>query len=491
MTVTDAITLKDRRLLRQLAYIDGKWVGADSKKTFEVDDPATGKAIAVAPDLGAVETRRAVDAAARALPAWRAKTAKERGAIVRKWAELMLANQDDLGAVMTSEQGKPLAEAKGEVAYAASFLEWFSEEAKRAYGEVIPTPAADKRIVVVKEPVGVVACITPWNFPLAMVTRKAGPAIAAGCTVVLKPAEQTPLSAFALAELAERAGVPPGVFNVVTGDPEQIGGELTSNPVVRKVSFTGSTEIGRLLMKQSSATVKKISLELGGNAPFIVFDDADIDAAVTGAMASKYRNTGQTCVCANRFLVQDNVYDAFADKLVDAVRKLKVGPGFEAGVSQGPLIDAQGLAKVESHVQDAVAKGAKVALGGKRHALGGTFYEPTVLRDVNPQMRLAREETFGPVSPLFRFTREDEAIQLANDTEFGLAAYFYSRDIARVWRVGEALEYGIVGINTGMISHEMAPFGGMKQSGLGREGSRYGLEEFLEVKYLCMGGITD
>ncbi len=483
------VALKDAKLFREQAYIDGAWVDADGKSIVEVHNPATGEAIGGVPNLGAAETRRAIAAAERAYPAWRAKTAKERAQVMRRWFDLMMANQDDLGLLMTTEQGKPLAEAKGEVAYAAAFLEWFGEEAKRAYGDTIPQHQADKRIIVTKEPVGVVACITPWNFPAAMITRKAGPAIAAGCTVVLKPAKQTPYSALALAELAERAGLPKGVLNVITGNSGPIGNELTSNPTVRKISFTGSTEIGRLLMQQSASTIKKISLELGGNAPFIVFDDADLDAAVDGAILSKYRNTGQTCVCANRFLVQDKVYDAFAGKLSDAVRKLKVGKGTEPGVTQGPLIDAQAVEKVEAHVKDALAKGAKVLIGGKRHELGGTFFEPTVIANVNTQMRVAREETFGPVAPLFRFQTEDEAIRLANDTEFGLAAYFYGRDVGRVWRVAEALEYGIIGINTGLISTEVAPFGGMKQSGLGREGSKYGLEEFLEVKYLCMGGI--
>ncbi|HSE77292.1 MAG TPA: NADP-dependent succinate-semialdehyde dehydrogenase [Alphaproteobacteria bacterium] len=481
--------LKDKRLFREQAYIDGEWIDADRKAVIEVVDPATREIIGVVPKVEAAETRRAVDAAARAYPAWRAKTAKERAVVLRRWADLMMANQDDLGLLMTTEQGKPLAEAKGEVAYAASFLEWFGEEAKRAYGDTIPQHQADKRIVVVKEPVGVVACITPWNFPAAMITRKAGPAIAAGCTVVAKPASQTPYSALALAELGARAGLPKGVFNVVTGGAKDVGGELTSNPTVRKLSFTGSTEIGRVLMAQCAPTIKKISLELGGNAPFIVFDDADLDAAVDGAILSKYRNTGQTCVCANRFLVQGKVYDAFAGKLAEAVGKLKVAPGTEPGATQGPLIDDNAVAKVEEHVKDALAKGAKIVTGGKRHALGGTFYEPTVIANVDTQMLVAREETFGPVAPLFRFEREEDAIRLANDTEFGLAAYFYGRDIGRVWRVAEALEYGIIGINTGLISTEVAPFGGMKQSGLGREGSHYGLDEFLEVKYLCMGGI--
>ena len=409
---------------------------------------------------------------------------------MRRWFDLMMANHEDLAQLMTAEQGKPISESRGEVAYAASFLEWFGEEAKRVYGDTIPAPQADKRIVVVKEPIGVVACITPWNFPLAMITRKAGPAIAAGCTVVLKPASQTPFSALALAELAERAGVPQGVFNVITGSASEIGGELTSNPTVRKLSFTGSTETGKLLMAQCATTVKKLSLELGGNAPFIVFDDADLDAAVEGAIASKYRNTGQTCVCANRLLVQDSVYDAFAKKLASAVATLKPSPGTDATATQGPLIDDKAVAKVESHIADAMSKGAKVLIGGKRHALGGRFFEPTILTDVTPAMAVAREETFGPVAPLFRFTTEAEAIALANDTEFGLAAYFYGRDVGRVWRVAEALEYGIVGINTGIISTEVAPFGGVKESGLGREGSKYGLEEFLEIKYLCLGGIS-
>ena len=483
------VPLKDKRLFREQAYIDGEWIDADRKAVIEVVDPATREIIGVVPKMEAAETRRAVDAAARAYPAWRAKTAKERAVVLRRWADLMMANQDDLGLLMTTEQGKPLAEAKGEVAYAASFLEWFGEEAKRAYGDTIPQHQADKRIVVIKEPVGVVACITPWNFPAAMITRKAGPAIAAGCTVVAKPASQTPYSALALAELGARAGLPKGVFNVVTGGAKDVGGELTSNPTVRKLSFTGSTEIGRVLMAQCATTIKKISLELGGNAPFIVFDDADLDAAVDGAILSKYRNTGQTCVCANRFLVQGKVYDAFAGKLAEAVGKLKVAPGTEPGATQGPLIDDNAVAKVEEHVKDALAKGAKIVTGGKRHALGGTFYEPTVIANVDTQMLVAREETFGPVAPLFRFEREEDAIRLANDTEFGLAAYFYGRDIGRVWRVAEALEYGIIGINTGLISTEVAPFGGMKQSGLGREGSHYGLDEFLEVKYLCMGGI--
>ena len=488
-TTSAGVQLQDSKLFRQACYIDGSWVEAGVQGSIAVDNPATAETIGVVPKLGRAETRTAIDAAARAFSAWRRKTAKERAAVMRRWFDLMMANQDDLARLMTTEQGKPLTESRGEVAYAASFLEWFGEEAKRIYGDTIPGHQPDKRIVVIKEPIGVVACITPWNFPLAMITRKAGPAIAAGCTVVLKPASQTPFSALALAELAERAGVPKGVFNVITGPATEIGGELTSNPTVRKVSFTGSTEIGKLLMAQAATTVKKLSLELGGNAPFIVFDDADLDAAVEGAIASKYRNTGQTCVCANRLLVQDTVYDAFADKLSAAVKKLTPAPGMDAKATQGPLIDDRAVEKVESHIADATSKGAKVLVGGKRHALGGRFFEPTILTDVTPQMAVAREETFGPVAPLFRFRDEAEAIALANDTEFGLAAYLYGRDVGRIWRVAEALEYGIVGINTGLISTEVAPFGGVKESGLGREGSKYGIEEFLEVKYLCMGGI--
>ncbi len=481
--------LKDPRLFREACYVDGSWIQAASGTVINVDNPATGELLGAVPKLGAGETRQAIDAAARALPAWRKKTAKERAQVLRRWFDLLMANQDDLARLMTLEQGKPITESKGEVAYAAGFLEWFGEEAKRVYGDTIPGHQPDKRIVVIKQPVGVVACITPWNFPLAMITRKAGPAIAAGCTVVLKPASQTPFSALALAELGERAGLPKGVLNVVTGAATEIGGELTSNPVVRKLSFTGSTEIGKVLMAQCAGTVKKLSLELGGNAPFIVFDDADLDAAVEGAIASKYRNTGQTCVCANRLLVQDAVYDSFAKKLADAVRRLKPAPGLDPAATQGPLIDDKAVAKVESHIADATSKGAKVLVGGHRHQLGGRFFEPTILTDVTPAMAVAREETFGPVAPLFRFRTEDEAIALANDTEFGLAAYFYGRDIGRVWRVAEALEYGIVGINTGLISTEVAPFGGVKESGLGREGSKYGIEEYLEVKYLCVGGI--
>jgi len=483
------IALKDRAMLRQQGYVDGKWIDADSRKTVPVVNPANGARIGSIPDLGTAETRRAIEAAAKAFPVWRAKTAKERSTIIRKWSELQLAHLDDLALLLTTEQGKPLAEAKGEITIGAGYTEWFAEEARRVYGDVIPTIGNDRRLVVIKEPVGVCAAITPWNFPSSMITRKVAPALAAGCTVVIKPAEATPYSALALAELAHRAGFPPGVLNVVTGDAKAIGGEMTSNPLVRKLSFTGSTEIGRLLMKQVSSTVKKISLELGGNAPFIVFDDADLDAAAEGAIISKYRNTGQTCVCANRLFVQDEVYDAFAAKLAERVRALKVGPGTEAGVTQGPLINRAALDKVEEHVADATAQGAKVVVGGKRHALGGNFYEPTLLTDVTAEMKIFREETFGPVAPLIRFANDAEVVELANRTEFGLASYFYSRDIGRIWRVAEALEYGMVGVNTGLITTEVAPFGGVKQSGLGREGSKYGIDEYVEIKYVCMGGI--
>jgi succinate-semialdehyde dehydrogenase / glutarate-semialdehyde dehydrogenase len=482
--------LKDPRLFREACYINGQWVKAKSGGSVPVDNPATGEIIGSVPKLGAAETREAIDAANKAFPPWSKKTGKERAAVLRKWFDLMMENQEDLARLMTLEQGKPLTESRGEVSYAASFLEWFGEEAKRIYGDTIPGHQADKRIVVIKQPIGVVACITPWNFPLAMITRKAGPAIAAGCTVVLKPATQTPFSALALAELAERAGLPKGVFNVLTGPAREIGGELTSNPIVKKLSFTGSTEIGKVLMAECAGTIKKLSLELGGNAPFIVFEDADLDAAVEGAIASKYRNTGQTCVCTNRLLVQDSVYEVFAEKLAAAVKKLKPAFGLEAGATQGPLIDSAAVEKVESHIRDAKEKGAKVLVGGHRHALGGRFFEPTILTEVTPVMAVAREETFGPVAPLFRFKTEAEAVALSNDTEFGLAAYFYGRDIARVWRVAEALEYGIVGINTGLISTEVAPFGGVKESGLGREGSKYGIDEYVEIKYLCFGGIT-
>ena len=484
-----SVQLKDPKLFRQQGYINGAWLDADSKATVNVTNPANGAVIGTIPKMGAAETRRAIEAANAALPGWRAKLPKERANILRKWFELMIANTDDLGFLMTTEQGKPLAEAKGEIVYAASFIEWFAEEAKRIYGDVIPQHQADKRLVVIKQPIGVCGLITPWNFPAAMITRKAAPALAAGCTVVIKPATQTPYSAFALAELAERAGVPTGVINIVTGSAKEIGGELTSNTTVRKISFTGSTEVGAVLMKQSAETIKKVSLELGGNAPFLVFDDADLDAAVEGAMISKYRNNGQTCVCANRILVQDSVYDQFAAKLAEKVRALKVGPGTDAGVNAGPLIDENAAKKVEEHIQDAVSKGAKILVGGKRHKLGGLFFEPTVLTDVNTTMKVTKEETFGPVAPLFRFKTEAEAIAMANDTEFGLAAYFYARDIGRIWRVGEAIESGMVGVNTGLISNEVAPFGGVKQSGIGREGSKYGIEEYLEIKYLCIGGL--
>jgi succinate-semialdehyde dehydrogenase / glutarate-semialdehyde dehydrogenase len=485
----ESIDLKDTSLLRTKAFLAGEWQGAASNATFEVRNPATGQVLATVPKMGAAETRRAIEAANAAWPAWRAQPAKARAAILRKWYELMLENADDLALIMTAEQGKPLAEAKGEIQYAASFLEWFGEEAKRVYGDTIPSPSGDKRFVVVKEPVGVCAAITPWNFPAAMITRKVGPALAAGCPIVVKPAEATPLSALALAALAERAGVPAGVLSIVTGEPKEIGAEMTGNVLVRKLSFTGSTAVGRLLMAQCADTVKKVSLELGGNAPFIVFDDADLDAAVVGAVASKYRNSGQTCVCANRFYVHERVYDAFADKLRSAVEQLKVGCGTEPGIVQGPLINDAAVRKVEAHIEDALAKGARIATGGKRHALGQSFFEPTVLTGVTPAMRVAKEETFGPVAPLFKFTSDDEVVRLANDTEFGLAAYFYSRDIGRVWRVAEALEYGIVGINTGIISTEVAPFGGVKQSGIGREGSHYGIDEYVAIKYLCIGGI--
>ena len=484
-----SLQLKDPSLFRQQCYINGAWADADSGKTIPVTNPATGEILGTVPNMGTAETRRAIEAANAAWPGWRAKTAKERSIILRRWFDLMMANQEDLAKLLTAEQGKPLAEARGEIAYGASFIEWFAEEGKRIYGDTIPQHAADKRIIVIREPVGVCAAITPWNFPNAMITRKVGPALAAGCTMVLKPATATPFSALAMSELGERAGIPKGVFSIVTGSASQIGGEMTSNPTVRKLTFTGSTEIGKVLMEQCAKTVKKTSMELGGNAPFIVFDDADLDAAVEGAMASKYRNTGQTCVCANRLLVQDSVYDAFSAKLAKAVSAMKVGNGFEPGVTQGPLIDANAVAKIEEHIEDALAKGAKVLVGGKRHALGGTFFEPTVLTGVTPAMKVAREETFGPLAPLFRFKDEAEAIRMANDTEFGLASYFYSRDIGRIWRVSEGLEYGIVGINTGLISTPEAPFGGMKESGQGREGSKYGIEDFLELKYMCIGGI--
>jgi succinate-semialdehyde dehydrogenase/glutarate-semialdehyde dehydrogenase len=487
--MTNTLPLKDPELFRQQAYLSGHWCDADSGATTAVNNPATGDVLGTVPTMGADETRRAIADAKKAWSDWRRRTAKERSIILRKWHDLMLANVDDLGTLMTAEQGKPLAESKGEIAYAAGFIEWFAEEGKRIYGDTVPSPWADRRVVVVKEPIGVCAAVTPWNFPAAMITRKAGPALAAGCPMIVKPAMATPFSALALAVLAERAGVPPGVFSVLTGSSRAIGGEMTSNPDVRKVTFTGSTEVGRTLMRQSAETIKKLSLELGGNAPFIVFNDADLDAAVVGAIASKYRNTGQTCVCVNRIYVQSGVYDQFAEKLVNAVEGLKVGNGFDPEVTQGPLIDYAAVEKVEEHIQDAVSRGARVLTGGRRHTLGGTYFQPTVLANVPANATVAREETFGPLAPLFRFETDDEALRLANDTEFGLASYFYSRDIGRVWRVAEGLESGMVGINTGMLSTEVAPFGGVKQSGLGREGSKYGIEEFLEVKYLCFGGI--
>ena len=480
--------MKNPDLLRDACLIGGEWLGAGTSR-LEVRNPASGVLVGSVPSFGSAETRRAIEAAENAFPAWRAKTAAERARILKRWFELMMENQEDLAQLMTAEQGKPLAESRGEIAYAASFIEWFAEEARRVYGEVIPTPSTDRRLVVIKQPVGVCSAITPWNFPAAMITRKAAPALAAGCTMVVKPAEQTPLSALALAWLGQQAGIPAGVLNVVTGEPVAIGGELTSNPKVLKLSFTGSTEVGRLLMAQCAPTIKKLSLELGGNAPFIVFDDADLDAAVAGAMLSKYRNAGQTCVCTNRFIVHEPVREAFAQKLAAAVAGLKVGDGTEEGVNQGPLIDAAALAKVEELLADAVAKGARVVCGGKRHTRGGTFFEPTVLTGATTAMRIAREEIFGPVAPIYGFRDEAEAIRLANDTEYGLAAYFYSRDIGRAWRVAEALEYGMVGINSGLISNEVAPFGGVKQSGLGREGSHHGIDEYLEVKYVAMAGL--
>ncbi len=477
--------LKDKSLLKEKCYIDGKWVGGDA--TIDVTNPASGDVIASVPKLGAKETRNAIEAAEKAMKGWAAKTAKERSNILRKWYNLMMENQEDLAQIMTAEQGKPLAEARGEIAYGASFIEFFAEEAKRVNGETIPSHKSDARIVVIRQPVGVCGAITPWNFPNAMITRKAGPALAVGCTMVIKPASETPLSALALCELAERAGIPAGVLSVVTGKASEIGGELTSNPSVRMLTFTGSTDVGKILMEQCAQTVKRVGMELGGNAPFIVFDDADIDAAVAGAMASKYRNAGQTCVCANRLLIQDGVYDRFADALAAAVNKMKVGDGTQEGVTTGPLINKAAVEKVQEHIEDAVSKGAKIVTGGK--ALGGNFHEPTILRDVTTDMKVTREETFGPVAPLFRFKTEEEAIKMANDTEFGLACYFYTRDIGRVWRVGEALDYGIVGINEGIISTEVAPFGGVKESGIGREGSVHGTEEYLEIKYMLMGGL--
>lgn len=476
--------LKDTNLFRQQAYLEGKWQNADDGKTIEVTNPATGAVIGTVPKMGVVEAKRAIEAANKALPAWRAKTAKERSIIIRRWYELLMQHQDDLALILTTEQGKPLAEAKGEIAYGASYLDWFSEEAKRVYGDVIPGHMTDKRVIVIKQPIGVTAAITPWNFPNAMITRKAGPALAAGCTMIIKPASATPYSALALVALAERAGIPAGVLSVITGSAGDIGKELTSNPIIRKLSFTGSTEIGRDLMAECAKDIKKVSLELGGNAPFIVFDDADLDAAVEGAMVSKYRNSGQTCVCANRLYIQDGIYDTFIEKFKVAVAKLKVGNGIEAGITTGPMIDSKAVAKVTEHIDDAVKKGAKIATGGK--SLGGNFFEPTILIDVPKEAKVSKEETFGPLAPIFRFKTEKEVIEYANDTEFGLASYFYAKDLARVFRVSEALEYGMVGINTGLISNEMAPFGGVKASGLGREGSKYGIEDYLEIKYLCI-----
>ncbi|MCO4891543.1 NADP-dependent succinate-semialdehyde dehydrogenase [Cupriavidus sp. WGtm5] len=481
------LNLQDSSLLRQQCLIDGRWI--DGERRIDVINPATGERVGQVPQLGADETRQAIEAANRALPAWRARTAKERSALLRKWFELIMANQEDLARIMTAEQGKPIAEARGEIAYAASFIEWFAEEGKRVYGDTIPAPVSNQRIVVTKEPVGVCAAITPWNFPAAMITRKAGPALAVGCTMVVKPASQTPLTALALVALAERAGIPAGVLSVVTGSASAIGGEMSSNALVRKLTFTGSTEVGRVLMAQTAATIKKVSMELGGNAPFIVFDDADLDAAVEGAIVSKYRNAGQTCVCANRIYVQSGVYEAFAQKLVAAVAALKVGNGMDDGVRIGPLIDDKAVAKVEEHIADALGKGARLLQGGQRHALGHSFFQPTVLADVAPGMLVAREETFGPLAPLFRFDTEDDVVAMANDTEFGLASYFYARDLGRVWRVSERLEYGMVGVNTGLISNEVAPFGGVKQSGVGREGSHYGIDDYLVIKYTCMAGI--
>ncbi|MBT4888667.1 MAG: NADP-dependent succinate-semialdehyde dehydrogenase [Rhodospirillales bacterium] len=483
------MNIKDKSLFRQQCYINGKWLDANSGETLSVTNPATGDTIGTVPKMETSETRRAIEAADAAWKGWRSLLAKERAVILRKWFDLMIENVDDLAIIMTAEQGKPLAESKGEIGYAASFIEWFAEEAKRIYGDTIPQHGTDKRIVVTKEPIGVVAAITPWNFPAAMITRKAGPALAAGCPIVIKPASETPYSALALAELADRAGIPAGVFNVVCGKASAIGGEMTANPIVRKLTFTGSTEIGKILMEQCAATVKKTSMELGGNAPFIVFEDADLDSAVLGAMASKYRNTGQTCVCANRFYVHDSVYDAFSKKLAKAVEDMTIGDGLKGETQQGPLINMAAVDKIEEHIADALSKGASVVSGGKRHALGGSFFEPTILAGVTQDMAVAKEETFGPLAPLFRFKTDEEAITMANDTEFGLACYFYSRDIGRIWRVAEALESGIVGINTGIISTEVAPFGGVKESGTGREGSKYGIDEFCEIKYLCMGDI--
>ena len=486
---TDPRTITKSKLFRQQCYVGGQWRDADSGRTIPVDNPATGEIIGSVPDMGAQETRRAIDSAQSAFAGWRARTAKDRATILRKWFDLMMAHRDDLAALMTLEQGKPLAESQGEIAYAASFIDWFAEEGKRVYGDVIPSHGVDKRILVLKQPIGVCAAITPWNFPAAMITRKVGPALAAGCPIVVKPAAQTPYSALALCVLAEEAGVPPGVLSCVTGSATAIGGEMTSNPLVRKVSFTGSTATGKILLEQCAKTVKKTSMELGGNAPFIVFDDADLDAAIAGAIASKFRNAGQTCVCANRIFVQDAIHDAFVDRLSERVAKMKVANGFEPDAQIGPLIEAKALDKVAAHVADAKSKGGKILVGGGRHALGGLFFQPTVISGATREMLLFRQETFGPVALIFRFKTEQEAINLANDTEFGLASYFYGRDIGRVWRVAEALDYGIVGINEGIISTEVAPFGGVKESGIGREGSKYGIEDYLEIKYLCFGGL--
>jgi len=484
-----SIQISDQALLKTQAYINGQWIDADSGETVPVTNPANGEVIAEVAKCSTAETRRAIEAAAGAFVEWRQRTAKERSACLRKWFNLMMEAQEDLAMILTLEQGKPLAEARGEVAYGANYIEWFAEEGKRMYGDTIPQPSNDKRIVCIKQPVGVVACITPWNFPNAMLTRKIAPALAAGCTVVCKPANATPLSAYAFVELAERAGIPPGVINMVTGETAAIGRELTSNPIVRKLTFTGSTPVGKQLMAECAQTVKRTSMELGGNAPFIVFDDADLDAAVAGAMISKYRNAGQTCVCANRILVQESCYEAFAEKLASAVGDLKLGAGTDDGVTVGPLITEQAANDMEAFVEDALSKGAKAVVGGSRSAIGSQFFEPTILTNVSGEMRVFREEIFGPIAPLFKFSTEDEAIQMANDTEFGLACYFYSRDVGRIWRVAEGLEYGIVGINEGIISNEMAPFGGVKESGQGREGSKYGLDDYTEIKYMCMGGI--
>ena len=485
------LKLKDKNLFRQQCYIDGNWLDADSGESIDVTNPATGEKLGTVPKMGAEETRRAIEAAEEAFSSWRKTTAYEKSQVLRRWFDLMMEHKEDLSIIMTAEQGKPINESRGEINYAASYIEWFAEEARRVYGDTVPAHSNDKRIILIKQPVGVTAAVTPWNFPAAMITRKAAPALAAGCTMVIKPATATPYSALALAELGERAGFPPGALSVVTGSARAIGGELTGNPIVHKLTFTGSTEIGKKLIEQCAATVKKTSMELGGNAPFIVFDDADLDAAVEGAIESKFRNTGQTCVCTNRLLVQDGVYDAFAEKLVQAVGKMKVGNGMDEDTEQGPLIDVGAMETVEALVQDAIEKGGRVLLGGKRHELGGSFFEPTVVADVTTDMRVAREETFGPFAPLFRFKTEKEAIRMANDTEFGLASYFYTRDVGRIFRVSEALEYGIVGINAGLISTAVAPFGGVKESGFGREGSKYGMDDYLEVKYLCMGGIKE